>query len=266
MQIMAGKSFHAIGLVSFAFMFAGYACAGTIVVQSTDVIYAAGSQSSVAAGAGGTVPGGISLTSLANFVSFSSVSGSLASSGGNPCASPEGCIVLNNGSGNNPNDPDGTGANPSTSSETGSGSISGMTGPGAGYLVGVFVGAGGPSGPAPAALNFLGGGLGTAFTSLSPLLDQVFFIGDGLTGDGAGTVQDFFVPTGATELYLGVSDACGYNGGPSCYGDNLGTFTAAYSVTNNSSGVPEPGSLFLLGTGVLTLAAMRRRTIRRPRE
>jgi hypothetical protein len=128
-------------------------------------------------------------------------------------------------------------------------------------LVGVFVGAGGPSGPAPAALDFTVG-LGTAFTSLAPLLDQVFFIGDGLTDDGAGSVQNFFVPTGATELYLGVSDACGYNGGPGCYGDNLGAFTAAYSVINNSSGVPEPGSLFLLGTGVLTLAAMRRRATR----
>jgi hypothetical protein len=258
------KSLQAVGLLCLALIFAGYANAGSIVVNSTDVIYAAGTQSGVASGAGGTVPGGIALGSLASFVTFSSVTGSLTSSGGNPCASPEGCIVLNNGSGNNPNDPDGTGANPATSSETGSGSISGLTGPGAGYLVGVFIAAGGPSGSAPAALNFTTGS-GTAFTSISPLLDQVFFIGDGLTGDDTGTTQQFNVPTGAAELYLGISDACGYNGGPGCYGDNIGTFTASYSVTNATAGVPEPASLLLFGVGILTLGAMRRRGTNRPR-
>jgi hypothetical protein len=88
--------------------------------------------------------------------------------------------------------------------------------------------------------------------SLSPLLDQVFFIGDGLTGDGTGTVQDFYVPTGATELYLGISDACGYNGGPSCYGDNVGTFDVTYTPTLSST-VPEPASLSILACGLLAL-------------
>src|ERR1700722_3542651 len=99
------NSLRAAALLSLT-LIAGYAHAGTIVVNSTDVIFAAGTQSAVATGAGGTVPGGIPLGSLASFIAFSSVTGSLASSGGNPCSSPEGCIVLNNGTGNNPNDPD----------------------------------------------------------------------------------------------------------------------------------------------------------------
>ena len=235
--------------------FAGYASAGSIVVQSTDVLYAAGSQSGAAGGVGGTVPGGIALSPSGSFVTFSSVVGSVTSSGGNSCGSPEGCVVLNDGSGNTPNDPDGAGAAVATSFNTGSGSISGMTAPGAGYLVGVFIAAGGPSGATPGSVDFTTGA-GTSFTSLSPLLDQAFFIGDGLTGDGTGTVQEFNVPTGAGELFLGISDACGYSGGPSCYADNLGAFTVTYSVT--AAGVPEPGSLALLGAGIVALAGMRR--------
>jgi uncharacterized repeat protein (TIGR01451 family) len=204
---------------------------GNMTVQSTDVIYAAGSQSSLAAGAAGTVPGAISLSPLAGSVSFSSVRGSLTSA----CASAEGCISVNIGTGSNQNDPDGTGAATATSSNTGSGSISGMTGPGAGYLVGVFVAAGGPSGTAPPALDFTSSGIGTSFTTLSPLLNQVFFIGDGLTGDGTGTVQTFNVPAGAAQLYLGISDAGFYNGAPGAYNDNSGSYSVTYNVANATS-------------------------------
>ena len=204
---------------------------GNMTVQATDVIYAAGSQSALAAGAAGTVPGAISLSPLAGSVSFSSVRGSLTSA----CASAEGCISVNIGTGSNQNDPDGTGADTATSSNTGSGSISGMTGPGAGYLVGVFVAAGGPSGTAPPALDFTSSGIGTSFTTLSPLLNQVFFIGDGLTGDGAGTVQIFNVPAGAAQLYLGISDAGFYNGAPGAYNDNSGSYSVTYNVANATS-------------------------------
>src|SRR5208282_5481383 len=201
---------------------------GNMTVQATGVIYAAGSQSALAAGALGTVPNAISLSSLASYVTFSSVRGSLTSG----CASAEGCITLD---GSTLNDPDGGGGAVSTSSNTGSGSISGMTGPGAGYLVGVFIAAGGPSGTAPPALDFTSSGIGTSFTTLSPLLNQVFFIGDGLTGDGTGTAQTFNVPLGAAQLYLGISDAAFYNGAPGGYNDNAGSYAVTYNVANATS-------------------------------
>ena len=187
-------------------------------VQSTGSIYATGG--------GSTAPTMITLPSGATSVVFNSVTGSITTG----CASTEGCIVLNNGTGNNSNDPDGVGAAPATSSNTGTSSISGMIAPGAGYLVGLFVPAGGPAGAAPTALDFTSSGLGTSFASLSPQLDQVFFIGDGLTGNGTGTQQTFNIPTGAGQLWLGISDAGGYNGAPGAYGDNLGTYTVGLIV------------------------------------
>jgi len=208
------------------------------VVPSTAVIYAAGTQSSLAAGAGGTTPVSVTVNGATSYT-FSTT----------------GTISLNSGVNNN--DADGVNSAVGSSSNTGSGSISGMTGPGAGYLVGVFLGAGGPSGSAPASLDFTTGS-GIGFSSLSPLLNQVFFIGDGLTGDGTGTTQTFIVPTGATELYFGISDACNYNGNPSCYGDNTGQFSVAVNAVGNNV-VPEPSSLMLFGTGIIGLAGTIRR-------
>ena len=57
---------------------------------------------------------------------------------------------------------------------------------------------------APPTLDFTS--IGENFTSLSPLIDQVFFIGDGLTGTGTGTQQSFNVPDSATTLVFGVAD------------------------------------------------------------
>src|SRR6202021_1741293 len=147
-----------------------------------------------------------------------------------------GLNIWNHETGDNPNYADGGGGKPAISSNTGTASISGMMAPGAGYLVGLFVPAGGPAGAAPAALDFTSSGLGTSFTSLSPQLDQVFFIGDGLTGNGTGTQQTFNIPTGAVQLWLGISDAGGYVGAPGAYGDNLGTYTVVLTVNAPGSG------------------------------
>ena len=56
--------------------------------------------------------------------------------------------------------------------------------------------------------------------ALCPQMRQTFFIGDGHTSDG--TVQRFDVPTGATRVYLGFTDAWGFRHDPGYYGDNSG--------------------------------------------
>lgn len=215
-------------------------------VQSTAVIYAAGTQAALAANAGGTVPNAIAVAAGAQSYTFAA----------------SGTISLNRGTGDNFNDADGFGGAVAQSSNSGYGGISGLVAPNDGYLVGVFLGAGGPGSTAPAALDFTAGGLGTSFSSLMPLLNQVFFIGDGLSGHGTGASQVFYVPKGATSLYLGISDAGGYNGGPGSYGDNSGAFnvTATPKLSTLPVGVtPEPSSFALLATGTAALLGAARR-------
>ena len=87
-----------------------------------------------------------------------------------------------------------------------------------------------------------------------------------MTGDGTGTTQTFFIPAGATQLYLGISDACGYNGAPSCYEDNSGQFNVSFDVTGGvgAPSVPEPASILLLATGAGggLMGLVRRRLVR----
>jgi Flp pilus assembly protein TadG len=63
------------------------------------------------------------------------------------------------------------------------------------------------------------------FTTLSPQLKQVFFIGDGLTS--TGQLQSFVAPTGATRLYIGTMDMDGW------WWDNTGTLNFI-AVTGNT--------------------------------
>ena len=129
-------------------------------------------------------------------------------------------------------------------------------------LMGVFTSANPATGAAPARIDFSGN---HAFASLTPLLNQSFFIGDGLTGTGSGATQQFFVPNGAAFLQLGYADAfvssnTAFVGDPSAYGDNHGTLSGNYRIAAVSA--PEPGALPLLATGLLSLAgvvAVRRR-------
>lgn len=90
-----------------------------------------------------------------------------------------------------------------------------------------------PSAPPP--LRFYNtessqGGIPTDFKILSPLIGQVFFIGDGLTGTGSGGIQLFRVPPTATHLYLGYTDSCNGGPAPSCYSDNVGSVTAVFRI------------------------------------
>ena len=78
-------------------------------------------------------------------------------------------------------------------------------------LVGVFLGPGAPDPSAqPPSLSFVPP-TETSFQTIAPQLQQVFFIGDGLTGTGSGNRQSFVVPQGATRLMLGSSDGLGTN-------------------------------------------------------
>ena len=164
-----------------------------------------------------------------------------------------GSVIVDSGSGNHVNDPDGVGSASGINVNSFDG-ISGTIANTAGFLAGVFLGASEPTDPAPLRLDFTM--IGTSFTSLSPQLDQVFFIGDGLTGDGTGSIQQFNVPTGATRLILGFADAPNYQGDPGGYGDNTGSFSATFSI------VPEPSVSALLFSGAGLGVLVGRRVIR----
>jgi hypothetical protein len=114
-------------------------------------------------------------------------------------------------------------------------------------LIGVFLGPAQPdSSAAPSELDFSTPAL-RDFASLSPLLKQPFFIGDGLRNDFT-TLQVFIVPAGATRLFLGTMD--GYD-----WLNNVG------SLDVTATNVPEPATIVLVGAGLF--GAVRRRVRRR---
>jgi hypothetical protein len=83
-------------------------------------------------------------------------------------------------------------------------------------LLGVFLGPEQPNlSSAPATLDFWPSASRDYF-SVSPLLKQVFFIGDGLTSTGVR--QQVIVPPGATRLFLGPLDGSGWF-------NNIGSFS-----------------------------------------
>ncbi len=75
-------------------------------------------------------------------------------------------------------------------------------------LVGIFLDNNVPtSGSTPAPLDF-SSVASRDFTTLSPGLKQVFFIGDGM--NSSSLLQEFVVPAGATRFYLGIMDEKGW--------------------------------------------------------
>jgi|GEM_PF-5303519 len=110
------------------------------------------------------------------------------------------------GAGNPTTPPDGSSAGASAS-EVG---IAGYTGAGSlpvDALVGVFLTDAIPANPAPPVMEYPDG---LDFEILAPGNNQIFYIGDGLTGNGTGTRQQFVVPSGATRLFLGTTDGFGW--------------------------------------------------------
>jgi hypothetical protein len=103
-----------------------------------------------------------------------------------------------------------------------------------GFLAGVFTSDAEPTGTGPARLDYTAatGKMTTTQSSYQPAVDQLFFIGDGLTGTGTGQQQQFIVPDGATTLWLGVADAGYYQGDPIPTTGNTGGFTATLSLSS----------------------------------
>jgi hypothetical protein len=198
-------------------------------------------------GSGGILPPEFNLPSGPLVLTFTSVTGT---------------ISLNDGFLGEFNDPDDSGSSSNYGFPTRDvgpvGGISGINAVGTGYIVGVFENSSEPQNPAPATLDFTT--IGKNFTSLSPLLNQTFFVGDGLTGDETGVVQQFNVPAGATRLFLGIADSDGEFpiSQTGDFSDNSGTFTASFQVSSTS--VPEPTSVALLAAGCGGLLSRRRQS------
>lgn len=142
------------------------------------------------------------------------------------------------------------------SSLTAFGGISGYLGP-QGPLTGVFLTDAVPSAGPPGTLDF-STPASREFTSLTPALGQVFYIGDGKTS--ANVFQQFIAPAGATRLYLAIPDGFGFAGAPGAYDDNDGSYRIRIGVNEVPvvPGIPEPETYALMLAGLAALGVAQR--------
>lgn len=123
-------------------------------------------------------------------------------------------------------------------------------------LIGIFINDSIPSSANTAPSPFI---FSSSQASFSPQLNQVFFIGDGLTGTGTGTSQKFYIPSGATRLFLGSSDGIGAN-----Y-DDTGSFSVTVTDSSSPSAVPVATPMVLVLTALILVGLGGYLAIRRPR-
>ena len=130
------------------------------------------------------------------------------------------------------------------------------------FLAGVFVDSTNLPSGSPSADNLFFEVSDLSFTSLSADLNQSFFIGDGLTGIGTGSLQEFVAPTGADTLLLGFVDGAGFIGAPGFYGDNTGSLEVSVSAASapGPAPVPLPAGLPMLLAGLGVMGFLRRKS------
>lgn len=231
-------------IVSGLVVFGGSVFSDTLTVNADDDIYAAGHSTLPATIYPGAFPVSVSFAADPNqILMFSSVTGMV------------GCnFTITNG-------PDGTCWPGVNTTVTSYGGLSGINADQANmFLVGVFLDNSEPSGTGPSVLSYnygTPGSLNTTDPTFSPALDQVFFIGDGLTGTDTGLEQIFLVPPGATRFYLGFADS--FDSVPSYYADDFGQLTATFSITSSA---PEPAWVVLVPSALLIGVAFYRRKFR----
>ncbi|MEM8986261.1 MAG: PEP-CTERM sorting domain-containing protein [Pseudomonadota bacterium] len=125
-------------------------------------------------------------------------------------------------------------------------------------MIGVFLSDAQPDAmPAPDTLDFSPGGLTLDFLTLSPELQQAFFIGDGKTS--ADVVQQFTAPTGATRLFLGTMDGFGWFNNSGEFQVTINGATTGPGPDPDPVGVSEPAPLGLLLLASLGILALRRK-------